>query len=221
MSLQGSEMALDAAQIERSQKRAQAIMVKGKLMGYKFIPLVLKEMRKRRVSGVDILHATSYSNAAKGGVTDYDIELRGGEINFVYDEILGEYREFLLDTDKNRQFLASHWEYKFWEILDKDVEKDVEKRYSAIIESMKLQKTQKIEDKEVAKDVEAATTITEKKEEEVEVPTHDTDPIESEIDKFRIKGKRRSAKKARVPDRIAVLEPSEPPPARGVGVVQP
>lgn len=123
--LTGSELALDRPTIERSRNREIAIMAKASMQGYKFIRLGLKNIRRRRIVGVDAIVATEYPNNEMGGVTDYYIEVRGGEINFEYRPELNMYVFDLLDTERNREFLASHATGDFWEIMDKRVETDV------------------------------------------------------------------------------------------------
>jgi hypothetical protein len=130
--LQGSELALDRATIERSVNREMAIMAKASLSGYKFIRLRLKNIRRRKISGIDAITATEFQNDEMGGITDYYIEVRGGEIDFKYRPELGMHVFDMLDTDRNREFLASHYGGDYWEIMDKTVEADVTKRAEAI-----------------------------------------------------------------------------------------
>ena len=130
--LQGSELALDRAQIERSTNRKSAILAKGRLKGYNFIRLSLKNIRKRKISGIEILQATEFTNNDLGGVTDYHLELTGGTIDFEWYPELGMYIFDMVDTDRNREFLATHYEYHFWDILDQKVELDVQLRLEFI-----------------------------------------------------------------------------------------
>lgn len=127
--LVGSELALDRAQIERTNNRKTAIQAKGSLQGYKFIRLVLKNIRKRKICGIDVLHALEFSNDKLGGVTDYQLELRGGDIDFEYRPEFGQYIYDMVDTERNRNFLASHLEYDFWDVQDPVVQYDVKNRY--------------------------------------------------------------------------------------------
>jgi len=130
--LQGSELALDRAQIERSMNRESAVLAKGRLQGYNFIRLSLKNIRKRKISGIDILEATEFSNAELGGVTDYHLELKGGTIDFRWYPEYGMFLYDMVDTERNREFLATHYEYHFWDIMDEKVEKDVILRLDSI-----------------------------------------------------------------------------------------
>jgi hypothetical protein len=134
--LSGSELALDKAQIERSTNRRAAVIAKGGLMGYKFIRLKLNNIRKRRVSGVDVLRAVEFQNNEMGGIIDYHLELSGGDLDFDYRPEFGMYLCDMLDTDRNRQFLATHFEYKFWDIIEKFIFEDVEARYQKIKEEL-------------------------------------------------------------------------------------
>jgi hypothetical protein len=130
--LLGSELALDRATIERSRNRESAIMAKAVLQGYKFIRLQLKNIRRRKICGIDAIMATDFTNDAMGGITDHYLEVKGGEINFEFRPELGMYVFDMLDTDRNRQFLATHLAGDYWEILDKRVEADVVVRASEI-----------------------------------------------------------------------------------------
>jgi hypothetical protein len=87
--------------------------------------LSLKNIRRRKICGIDAVVATDFVNEAMGGITDYYLEVKGGEINFEYRPELGMYVFDMLDTDRNREFLATHLAGDFWEILDKRVETDV------------------------------------------------------------------------------------------------
>lgn len=130
--LPGSELAFDQATIERSRNRAQAIMAKANLAGYKFIRLRLKNIRRRKIVGIDAIVANDFVNEELGGITDYAIEVKGGEINFEYRPELGMYVFDMLDTDRNREFLASHLAGDFWEIMDRRIESDVTRRAELI-----------------------------------------------------------------------------------------
>lgn len=134
--ISGSEMALDRAQIERSQNREHAIMAKASIMGYKFIRLQLKNIRKRRIVGVDCIAASAFVNEEMGGITDYNIEVKGGEINFQFRPDFAAYLFDILDTDRNRQFLASHYEFNYWQILDNHVDFDIKARFQKIKEDL-------------------------------------------------------------------------------------
>lgn len=110
---------------------------------FKFIPLTLNDIRRRNISGVEIVHSTPFVNEAKGNVTEYHHEVRGGAIQFEYKEELGVWRYKLLDTEYNRQFLASMWDRKFWDIEDEAVRKDVERRAAEITASIIRKKDEK------------------------------------------------------------------------------
>lgn len=130
--LTGSELALDRATIDRSRNRDMAILAKAGLQGYKFIRLRLKNIRRRVIVGVDAIDAQEFANENMGGITDYKLEVRGGEIKFEYRPELGMYVFDLLDTERNREFLASHYAGDFWEIQDSKVNADVAKRAEVI-----------------------------------------------------------------------------------------
>lgn len=135
--LTGSELALDRAQIERSMNRETAIMAKATLQGYKFIRLKLKNIRRRKIVGIDAVVAQEYQNEEMGGITDYFLEVKGGEINFQYRPELGMYTFDMLDTERNREFLATHIGGDYWEILDKRVESAVIRRAEMIADRLR------------------------------------------------------------------------------------
>lgn len=126
--LTGSELALDRATIERSRNRDMAILAKAGLQGYKFIRLRLKNIRRKKIVGVDVIDGQDYINERMGGITDYQIVVRGGEIDFKYRPELGMYVFDLLDTERNREFLASHFAGDFWEIMDPKANGDIARR---------------------------------------------------------------------------------------------
>lgn len=135
--LRDSGMALDAAQIERARSRNQIIISKAEDMGYKFIRLRAIDQRlvTNTITGADMVRGIPFVNEKMGNMTDYYIEQTGGEIKFELDTSTGTYVCFILDTEKNRQFLATHKEHNFWRIMDEMVEADVEERYNKIKDS--------------------------------------------------------------------------------------
>jgi hypothetical protein len=127
---------LSADQEAREKRRIRSIYG-GK---YKFISLILNDIRRRNISGIEVVHSTPYINEQMGGVQDFFHEVRGGSIKFEFNESMGCWRYDMLDSDHNRKFLASMWDRNFWEIEDADVKKDIEKRAKAITESMIVKK---------------------------------------------------------------------------------
>jgi hypothetical protein len=154
--LTGSELALDRATIERSRTREMAIMAKASLQGFKFIRLRLKNIKRRCIVGVDAIVATDVINEEMGGITDYFLEVRGGEIKFQYRPELGMYVYDMLDTDRNREFLASHMLGDFWEIIDKHVEADIAFRADKIAQKLREPKPMSDAPKQFWKEVRAS-----------------------------------------------------------------
>lgn len=131
--LTGSELALDRSTIERSRNRETQILAKAGLQGYKFIRLRLKNIRRKTIVGVDVIGAEEFSNEQMGGITDYQLDVRGGEIKFEFRPELGMFVFDLLDTERNREFLASHYAGDFWEITDSKVNADIIKRAELLV----------------------------------------------------------------------------------------
>jgi hypothetical protein len=107
---------------------------------FKFISLILNDIRRRNICGVEVVQSTAFRNEAMGGVQDYQHEVMGGSIKFEFNEAMGVWRYDLLDSDHNRQFLASMWDRDFWEIEDVEVKKDIERRAKEITKSMIIAK---------------------------------------------------------------------------------
>jgi hypothetical protein len=103
---------------------------------YKFIALTLNDIRRRNISGVEIIFSTPFTNEQKGGVTDFHHEVRGGAIRFEFNEAMGVWRYDMLDSEHNRQFLASMYDRNFWDIEDEEIKKDIAKRAAEITASI-------------------------------------------------------------------------------------
>ena len=103
---------------------------------FKFISLVLNDIRRRNISGAEVVQSTAFRNEAMGGVQDYVHEVVGGAIKFEFNEAMGVWRYDMLDSNHNRQFLASMWDRNFWDIEDEEIRKDIERRAREITKSM-------------------------------------------------------------------------------------
>jgi hypothetical protein len=82
--------------------------------GYAFIVLELDDVTKRRVSGVDCLKQISTEKRGK-----YKFEVVSRQLEFFVDVNRGEALiAYVLDTERNRKFLASHHDCGYWDIVD-------------------------------------------------------------------------------------------------------
>ena len=133
-------------QAERENRRLRSVYGGN----YKFIELILNDIRRRQIAGVEVVHSTPFINEAKGGIQDYAHEIRGGAIRFEYNEAMGVWKYDMLDSEHNRNFLASMWDRNFWDIVDEGIKKDIELRAAEITASL-IQK--KAEDKENNPDI--------------------------------------------------------------------
>ena len=116
-------ISLDKNQVQVEIARQQAIGKAGK----KFIQLKLIDVTKNRIQGAMVLHAQAYEDP-ETRMTMYHFEERGGPLEFQLDEFQGGYFAKMLDVEHNRQFLASMIDAGFWEIEDKEVEKNIRER---------------------------------------------------------------------------------------------
>lgn len=120
-------MSLTKDQQRTEVEVARAISRQGK----RFIVLNLVDVTKNRIQGAMVLHATPYLDHATN-MKQFHFEERGGPLQFVDDEMRGGMFCKMLDCEHNRKFLASMFGYRFWEIEDQDVLKDVEERAANI-----------------------------------------------------------------------------------------
>ena len=97
--------------------------------GRRFIILQHKDRNKVRtsISGVDALRLVSEYNASAGGEVT-STKIVGGECIFVPDNNTKVRYGFLLDTDRNRDILATHMREARWITLSSEVLEDVEER---------------------------------------------------------------------------------------------
>ena len=115
-------------QEEFEQQRVYAIMN----AGYKFITLRLNKTTMKNVAGIEVVNATPYDDP-KGMGELFHFVVTGGAASFSADKNKGGmWFDYWVDTEHNRNLLASHWDddqtERYWEIEDKEVEKDVIKR---------------------------------------------------------------------------------------------
>jgi hypothetical protein len=113
---------------------------------HKFITLVLKDEKKRNaIFGIEIVNAVPFVNDQKGGVQDFQIEVKGGALQFEWDMGEGESIAKILDSKHNRAFLASHYYgqidrdgrcYPYWVIKDEDINTEIKKMADEIKKDM-------------------------------------------------------------------------------------
>lgn len=120
--------------------------------GHKFIEVHLSpnaDIQGGRMSGVLVVD-TFLDGRDNRGIPKYSFNIRGGDIDFVYDakKYIRVADPPLLDDDEsgitgpkgyNRDFLASHWESGIFVIPDKEVEADIKKR-AVLIKKMAEEK---------------------------------------------------------------------------------
>jgi len=133
MPMSPTGMVIDNQQAAREAVRSDAMLGSGE----KFISLVLLDRRRRRVTGVEILHAEPFMDDTEGApMMMYHFERRGGTMEFEANPARGAYTARMLDTDLNRSFLASHFDKKYWRIEDAEVSAEVEERATVIREEV-------------------------------------------------------------------------------------
>jgi len=103
-------MRVTQEQVEKEAQRKIAVIQSG----YAFVVLQLIEMNKKRVSAMDTLVAKP---TEKQGV--YNFEIVSRQLMFEPDMNRGSvFTAYVLDTEWNRKFLASHYDKEYWEIVD-------------------------------------------------------------------------------------------------------
>lgn len=94
--------------------------------GYKFIELELLKSHMRRIQGIEVVNVIQSEDVDNPGKPRYDFNLGGGRLDFVMDANRGGLFDDIVDTPKNRKFLARHIDMKIWHIVDDKVRKEVE-----------------------------------------------------------------------------------------------
>lgn len=95
--------------LEEEFKRRSAI----RHQGYTFIVLELIDFRKMRVSGIQGLNATPAGMPGKYNFTKTETQLEFSE-----DISMGGiFTAYVLDTEKNRKFLATHLDCGYWDVV--------------------------------------------------------------------------------------------------------
>lgn len=96
-------------QYEKELRRRQAVIQSG----YAFIVLELIDRRKRRVSGIDDLNPLPTEMEGR-----YNFEVVSRQLQFEPDPNRGgAWCAYVLYTDRNCRFLASHLDCGYWEIV--------------------------------------------------------------------------------------------------------
>lgn len=122
----GATMQVTEEDVLREQAR-EAAKYSGK---YTFIELVLVDRKKKRIGGVDVINPIPYVD--DNGDQDFKFEQVGGDVVFKRGPDM-LYRERVLDTERNRNFLASHFPYDWWKITDQAVEADIKRRHAKMV----------------------------------------------------------------------------------------
>lgn len=103
-------MTVTQDQIEKEKQRKIAVIQSG----YAFVVLQLIDLNKKRVSAMDTLVTKP---TEKIGVHIFEIVSR--QLMFEPDLNRGNvYTAYVLDTEWNRKFIASHYDNNYWEIVD-------------------------------------------------------------------------------------------------------
>jgi hypothetical protein len=128
---------LPVSQAEAIRERTRKLAIFSS--GHKFIWLTLKpeKVRYRRLSGVEIVHSVPYLDEMAGNVPKFQFSVKGGVLDFEFDESRGQFRFPLLDSEHNRRFLASHFHVEAWDIEDEKVREDIAARSKEIEKAMK------------------------------------------------------------------------------------
>jgi hypothetical protein len=114
--------------------------------GYEFIELELLKSHMRRIQGIEIVNVIQSEDVDNPGKPRYDFNLGGGRLDFVMDENRGGLFDDIVDTPKNRKFLARHIGMKIWRIVDKEIEQVItelsKKVVSEVLKPVNGKKTQ-------------------------------------------------------------------------------
>lgn len=114
---------LDMYEKKKAAQR-NALIRSGK---YTFIELMLLKGTRKRIHGIDVVRPIQSENIDNPGVPDYEFRDGGGRIDFVFDEMKGGNFYELVDTPRNRRFLASHEGEGIWEITDHGIRAEIKK----------------------------------------------------------------------------------------------
>ena len=110
------------AQIEYERKRLRAIIKR-----YPHVKLVLKEeiSVNKRIAGIEVINA--WEESYRGKVKwEFDDKPQGGQIQFQEDQE-GEYVCWVLLSEFNKRFLASHHPVRIWNYEDTKIEAEIQK----------------------------------------------------------------------------------------------
>lgn len=119
--------------------------------GREYIPLRLQDYRKNRIQGAIILRATPYIDL--NGMQAFKFWEEGGNLQFVYDAMQNGMFLKMLDCEHNRKFLASHYGYKFWTILDPAIDKEIQAMSKNISKlAVKIQTDEPVKEEEILSD---------------------------------------------------------------------
>lgn len=92
---------------------------------HKFIWLTLINDRYQRITGVEVVDAMPYIDERAGGITRFNLHVRGGDIKFNFDPSKNSFVYPMLDSNHNRAFLASHYHTRMWKIDDAEIDKEI------------------------------------------------------------------------------------------------
>lgn len=124
--------------IEEGMAYRKAILETGK----KFIRLKLVNFKVRRMQAIKTINPIRETDS--NGLTVYSFTESSGVLKFEPSADNTEMIADILDCEFNREFLATHLSYHFWDIEDREVLKDVEKiaerKAAEVVQRVKDQK---------------------------------------------------------------------------------
>lgn len=150
--------------------------------GHRFIALMLNEKimdeQEQRFGNVYKLRVFR-DRQIRSGQTNISDNIEQGHLVFRYDPHLRRHAAYLWDDDRpgefsergyNRDFLASHYEHRAWEIEDKDIEDDIKERL-AYLKSTKVNQIQQTNTDQPLTDQEMQSMSLKGLEEQIELLT--------------------------------------------------
>jgi hypothetical protein len=120
--------------IEEQKKKAmiRAAVIRG---GFKLIKLILIKENMRRISAVEVIVPVIAEDEATGK-KGYQYLKKSDRIQFELDDMAGVFTAEVIDSPKNRRFLASMQGAGIFEIEDKAIAKEIEKMSKVVQEQV-------------------------------------------------------------------------------------
>lgn len=126
-------MLISAAMTKEEQAKEMARLSAIDDLGYNSIELELTDQTRTKIGAVETVVPQFVQRSPQEGGSGYIAKIVSGDVQFSRRGGVGKMRAWLLDTEFNRYFLASHLDCGYWRIVTEGVIEDINRRHKELV----------------------------------------------------------------------------------------